>query len=258
MTSLIPLLTVQGVTPSSEEINVAFELSRPFPALAKEQLKYVSEAFILAGAHGGFPSSKVATTKSKIGLVFITEERADVVSLALKVELIDRLAFQLLRSMVARLKRNQLIVSSIIVSDPSRPSDEPVLVPPPDENNEESVYPNLASNIGFELEREQSEFSMFRRCLVEICQQVAAERMVEFSDWIKPWFLILEAGGFAMPVGLPDETESLAGSVSQFDETTIEIVVNRFQASECAWNVLINMIASYQNSSFTVSKVTID
>ena len=258
MSSGVPDLVLCGVTPSTVKVNVSLQFSALRGELASTVLETAVQSFVLAGARYGYPTPMVIPNESRMSLIAIDLGSPSQVSFTLEVEQIEPCAFQLLRHMVGKWNRDKLIISRICVIDMQQQGAKPLTIPEVTEENEQLSYPKVSSRIAFEFGKEDSGFSKVRRCLVEMRQPPRAHHVIEVSDWIKPWYEILEAGAFSLPIGLPGETEAFGGTVTQFDEVTVEIVASRFLASECAWNVLLNMLDGYGRASFPLSKIIID
>jgi hypothetical protein len=149
-------------------------------------------------------------------------------------------------------------VESIDLS-PARSADTAIqLKSLPSDNNEFDAYPAVSPLVRFRLEGEGGDVGKLRRCVVELATIVEAAHVDQLKEWIDPWFRVLEAGAFSMPVGPATETDCIRGSVELFDEQSIEITVNRFQASETAWHALINMLDTCWGTLPLISKVLVD
>jgi hypothetical protein len=61
-----------------------------------------------------------------------------------------------------------------------------------------------------------------------------------------------------LPAGFPGETESFAGAVTQFDSRSVEIEVARLEASETAWNPLINLLEAWGGANAMVESVIVE
>jgi len=258
MSERLPSLVLSGSAGPKVSYEVTFDISTPVDEPVYEQLDWLIGVFAEAGGHGGFAVPSVSPSQSRLSLVSSSPSPPDSFLCKLGTNFVDQRAFQLLRNMAGRLKRQNINVRRIAVIELGSKAHQLVEAPEPSEENENDVYPEISSSVRLEVEGEESEFSKARRCLVEMRNPIEASHVLGIADWIKPWYLILEAGAFAMPIGLPDETDSISGSVTIFDEITVEISVDRFQASECAWNVLVNLLDAYSCISSPVSKVTVD
>ena len=258
MSESLPSLFLPRSTKREVSYEVEIDSSYPKDKPAFERQAYLIGVFAETGTHGGFGVPSSRPNESRLTLVSCDFTGGGRFSCRLDAKYVDLRAFQLLRNLLARLAIEGVDVTSIVVEEGGQRDRPSVGAPEPNDENEYDVYPEVSSAIGLMVEVEDTDFSKSRRCLVEMRDAVEASQVLGMADWIKPWYLLLEAGAFAMPVGAPDETDSISGSVTLFDEVTIEVSVNRFQASECAWNVLVNMLDAYSNNYFSVSKVTID
>jgi hypothetical protein len=126
------------------------------------------------------------------------------------------------------------------------------------EDNEDDEYPQPSQRLGFDCQQEEVDDTWVRRCVVEYAAPVAAEEVDRVKAWVAPWFDMLESGGYALPIGLPSQVQSIAGSVVQFDELSIEVSVMRFDACEMAWNPLLNMLDAGRNPAAPVVRVVME
>lgn len=122
---------------------------------------------------------------------------------------------------------------------------ETELVAPVTELNEVAAYPAPSPALERILEFASGDAAKSRRALLSLNRPMASAEVVEGEKRFQTWFRLLEAGAFAPPIGDPDDEVCLPGSISQFDEVTLEIAVDRFRASEQAWVVLGNMALSW-------------
>lgn len=258
MAERLPSLVLSGSAGAKVSYEVTVEIASPMDDAVFETLQWLIGAFAEAAAHGAFPVSSVIPGESRLTVVSSTVSPPDVFSCQLEAEFVDPRAFQLLRNMAGRLKLQEIDVTRITVTELGQDERPPVELPEPDDDNEYDIYPELSSRLGFAVEGEDSDFSKSRRCLVEMRDPVEASHVLGIRDWIQPWYLLLEAGAFALPVGLPDETDSIRGSVTIFDELTVEISVDRFLASETAFFVLINMLDAYGRTSIPMARIIVD
>jgi len=245
-------LAVSGRSMIIYEVMLDLKISDAKNAI--EKIESVMLLFVLVGAHGGLSIPSARPIQSRLTLL---PNDANLVS-KLEGYFVDSRAFQLLRNMCSRLSLQNIAIKNITVLECGLKKDLLSPVPVPSETNESDVYPEISSLIEFEVLWEQSEFSKSKRCLVEFTNPVDSTILSGLNEWIRPWYQLLEEGAFAMPLGSPDETESIRGTVNIFDEYTIEISIVRFQVSECAWNVLINMLEAYCTNSFKICRVIID
>lgn len=130
--------------------------------------------------------------------------------------------------------------------------------PEPTDDTEYEAYPDLSPLVRPDVLFEFIDYGKSRRCVVDFATRIEAAHVYRTDDWIDPWFELLEAGAFALPVGCASETDSIAGALTLFDEQALEITVNRFQASEAAWSALINMLDACWSQAPLLSTVTVE
>ena len=254
----LPTLTVVGVGPKSTRLEVHYSFSAQPVEVVQPRLRLVSEIFVAAGARGAFKAAPLQTPHSRLTLDADIAPGPEEVVHQLSCDCLDVRAFQCLRSMVRRLRHDGIVVQRLVVVDPKRSTDEGVHLDWPTEQNENVVYPDVSPRIRALLVWEDSDFGKSRRCLVEALQPLKPGAVMEFESWMRPWYQLVEAGAYSMPVGLPEETECIAGSVNQFDENTIEIGLDRFYASERAWDVLANMTDTFWAPSASLRRIVVD
>lgn len=84
-----------------------------------------------------------------------------------------------------------------------------------------------------------------RRCIVEFAARVDRGLLGELSQFIAPWVQLLELGGFEQPTDAPGLRMAAFGTVQIYERCSAEIVVDRFDAAEGAWSVLLNLLATF-------------
>jgi len=258
MNERLPALILSGTTGPKVGFDIRFDVDGGAADAACKHLEELISIFVAAAAHGGFAPVNVPPSQSKLFVVSGKPNRSDMLSYVVAADSVDLRSFQFLRSMAARLDRHGLRVRRVTVIESGYKEQGLSEAPEPTESNEDKVYPEISSRSQVRVPREFLGFSKARRCLVELHQPVAASHVLGMADWIKPWYLLLEKGAFSMPVGFPDETDCIRGAVTLFDDLTVEISVDRFLATEAAWNVLVNMVDAYGNLSAPVARVIIE
>jgi hypothetical protein len=254
----LPLLLLKGVRTPTGMLEVSFEVSTGEDSTEREWLGKIVGTFAEVGKRGGYSLPDTEPNQSRLTLLSELFTQTNFPMCKFEAVRVTPRSFQLLRNMAGRLKIYHVEVHRILVHNLGQETGISEEAPEPRDSNEEEIYPAASSQIWFELQKDEIPTSRVRQCLVEFHEPPEARHVLEISHWIQPWFDLLEAGAFAMPVGLPEWTESIGGSVTQFDEMTIEIAIDRFEASESAWNVLINLLDVYNRSSFPVEKVIIN
>jgi hypothetical protein len=257
MNNLIPLLLLSGITDSTARVDVILSLVETSAEPHAEQIASIVQSFALAGARGGFAEVGTRPDQSNVNLLSDIEFEPGKVSFKLAVEHIHFGAFQTLRNMLGNISHAQPFIRRIIVSDAESKGVAPITAAEITDENQDDLYPPISSQVAIYIDWGSAGSSKVRRFLVEFSQPPDALEVAALSDWIRPWCVMLEVAAFALPFDV-QESDSFVGTVTQFDEVTLELVIDRFMASEAAWNVLINMIGSYALKHSRVSKVSID
>jgi hypothetical protein len=254
----LPTLRLAAAADHTGQYRVAFTFPAASADLAIPQLRLLVSTWIDLGIHGGFPHPRaVGDFLPDFKLAGEFYENDTYVG-RLLARSIDPRAFQLIRNMAGRLSLQGIDVRSVVVEEHGE-SGEQLKIPIPNEDNESDVYPGLSPHLAFTVEFEDSEWSKLRRCILQLRSSVQPHHVRGISEWIRPWVASLEAGAYALPVGLPGEVHSAGGFTAQFDEASIEISVICFKASEMGWNTLMNSLDAYaRRESVPLSLVTID
>jgi hypothetical protein len=117
---------------------------------------------------------------------------------------------------------------------------------PPDHADEFELvmYPPVTRRTPFAL-RQSDSGGTLRRCLVSLANVADSLLIAELAGFISPWVQLLEGGCFEQPAELPGLSLPVFGGVQVFERRCVEIVVDRFDADEGAWSVLINLLANF-------------
>lgn len=117
---------------------------------------------------------------------------------------------------------------------------------PPDHADEFEwvLYPGLLPLAPFTVTRSPPGDTL-RRCIVSFEEAADRRLIAELTRFLEPWGRLLELGCFEQPTELPGASLCDFGGVQVFERHSAEIVVNRFEADEAAWNALVNLLASF-------------
>jgi len=236
--------------------SLVVEVGKPLDAGTIEALRRVAALIAEAGQRGAFPAPGHSPGSSRMKIAYARQEEHRLLFLS-DGEGFDLYAFELFRNMIHRLLRQGIETREIRVSDLQRPLITPYRKPEPNDQNEYDAYPSPA-HVRFAVEAEDFIPTKMRRCLVELALPVEAFHVHQIQQWIAPWFDLIEAGAYALPVGHATEVDSLRGDVELFDEQSIELTVNRFQASETAWGTLVNMLDTCWGDTTLISRFMIE
>lgn len=232
----------------------------------------VMAPWLAVGAAGGFSSSYAHPGESTVGTVSPTRGLDAQGSVLLRVQAMDRRAFQVLRSaLLCRASRRLLEAgsadasreeeiadrlglalsgASLRIDDGSAELQQLPGADPREVLPEDLFAPPLHEWACVVLEPQPGEL---RRCVIEFEQAVDAALLAELDRFLAPWSALLELGGFEQPFDAPGVRRCSSGAVQIYERFSAELVVDHFEASETAWNVLINMIACYSRQRSVAS-----
>jgi hypothetical protein len=257
MTSNTPLLLLPESRRGHGIYSLTIELAAPLEEPLLRPLLQATRSFIAAASRGAFPAEQISPLDSSARLLEEVVQDLQVLIWVLDVRNLDLYGLELVRNMAMRLEVQGIAVSGLRLDGPAQLPAERRKSDPEDEN-EFDAYPAVSKHLGFASKGEEGDVGKMRRCLVELSVPVETAHIARLSQWVAPWYELLEGGAFARPVGLPSETESFRGDVTLFDEQSIEITVNRFQASETAWHPLLNMLGTCWGDRPVIANVLVD
>lgn len=257
MSADVPLLRLPVDARHAGPWTLRLQAAAPLTEAAIGQIGHMVVLLARAASHGAFPAPRIAPSSARMTLGPVQMEHRNIVLFDVDGDGCDLLGFELLRGMAQRLVRDDVRVEAIEL-EPKENLRGGRLQLAPTEQTEYEAYPAMSALIRFPLVREPLDDAKSRRALVDLVTPVHKTQVDRLDEWLRPWFLLLEAGAFALPVGLPSETDSIAGATTLFDERAIEVSINRFQASECAWNALVNMVDACWADARWVSQLTIE
>jgi hypothetical protein len=253
-----PILSLAGVESSSKSVEIV--LGRPASDSAGEAkaLLGMVQGFVAAGAVGGYSDPKVDAALSTMSLTTGPKPVLHSLSFTVQVAQVDPRAYQILRNMAVKLLERGVRVDEILVRDVGRAQSARTEAPLPTEDNEDSVYPSVTLKPPFEAVIGTVPLSRSRRCLAEFRQSLTPEHVRAAAAAARPWMELVKAGGFCLPLVDPEDAECIPGVTVQFDDVTVEISMARFQASEAAWNVLLNILSAAAGKLPPYEKVMVE
>jgi hypothetical protein len=251
-----PTLTVVDLDARSTELEVLYTFAADTAERALTNLRLVSRTFATAGANGAF--SAFDGVRSHLEMSFEILRSAEQVAHRFECINVDIRAFQCLRNMARRLRRDKVIVTHVMVTGAGGQGVRVVDMPWPTDTNEAQAYPEMSPRVKAVFAQEDSEFAKSRRCLVEVAQPLESDTVLAFERSVEPWYRLIEAGGYATPIGLPEEVESISGAVNQFDERSIEVAIDRLSASEQVWVPLANIAQTFWERSGGLRRLIVD
>jgi hypothetical protein len=253
----VPLLLLPPNHCNSERLTLRIEAASVLDDLGIELVNNIVSLLAKATSHGAFPVPSLAPTSTYLTIKKVRIQDFRIILFEVHGKGYDLREFELLRNMLERLLLHGIRILSVILSSSNVLCEEKLKAEPTDET-EYDAYPAISTLVHIQTIREPLNDGKSRRALVDFVNSVHKTEVHRLDEWLCPWFQLLEAGAFALPVGLPSETDCIAGAVTLFDEQSIEVSINRFQASECAWNAFINMVDACWADARLVSQLTIE
>lgn len=251
-----PTLIVPDVRLISGEIDLTVECDGRFDPPIEEIGRLVA-VFTQAGELGAFPAAAHSGGPSRIGRIAGPKSSDQSIAFEMTASGITPQAFQILRNLLGWSEAIHGGVASLRIRDKQR-RDQGRTAPFPGDVDEEDAYPPPWEKLGFAIDWENTQYSKSRRCLIEAARPLETADVEQVAETARAWSALLDEGGFVLPSDFPSETESSSGSVSQFDEYSVEISVLRFQASEMAWASLANMIDASCRTSLQVIRMIVE
>ncbi|MDX8507950.1 hypothetical protein [Mesorhizobium captivum] len=200
------------------------------------------------GARGGFTAGAIAPKFVVHRTNFDTHTfRAD-----LEMAAIDGRFLECLRSsLVASGKTDAYIALELLAAANGNRHE----LPYPDEVDGRPVYPARRIRLQFVLTIDATITSRMRRLVLTMRGPQSPTEIAAVEDWITPWANALVNGAFVLPHIDPEIAANVFGGVQLFEEDSIEIVVDRFDSSEEAFDVLINMLDRFASDHAAIRRV---
>lgn len=260
MSDLLPRLRVQGTFSRCRKFSCLLRFSKRVSTEAREDVQQVVTQFQLASNRGAFGVGSNAA--GMLGFDADATSRPSATTMLWQCHRGPSTlsALQVLRSTVGGLRHIGILCREIqIVAGGATASLHNATVPWPDEDTEWSAYPTLNTVAKDLLVSDSDNQSWSRRMLIDMTPTIISPAWLpSLREWIAPWVDLLEGGAYAMPIDHPAEVASIYGGLSQFDRHTLEIAIDRFQASECAWYSLANLVCAHPIMGPQIKQIVID
>ncbi len=256
MAARLPALIVKRLGAERDVVSVVAEWEVSEAALG--DLEVATRAFAAVGQRGGFAAPGIPPSDSSLSLRGDLRMTGVGLDGSFEYGRIDLRAFNVLRCVLAGTAGEAGTVSHLVIEGSAELRSPAANIPEPNAESDEEAYPDASNRLDFGFSIDGSCYSKMRRCLVEFARPLEPKEAGALVDWTKPWYEILEAGAFAIPIALPWSARSIRGGVTQFDEVTAEILVDRYEACEAAWNVLVNMLASFAHGGPRIISVQVE
>jgi hypothetical protein len=257
MTEKSPALRLPAERNGQGSYLLTLQLATPPDEAAIDAIAEVLDLFSAAANRGAFPVPEIAPALSRLSISPMRFEGKQVWG-RVEAQGVDLRSLQLLRSMADRLSLRDVAVVQCSLSTLETQDNSIFVIAEPADDDENDMYPGISTQVRFNLTSESFVDTRMRRCLVELNTQVEAAHVARLADWIDPWFGLVEAAAYALPVGRATQVNSFRGDVALFDEQSIEITVNRYEASEYGWCALVNLLESCWHPAPVIATVTIE
>ncbi len=233
----------------------------------------IRQVWLSVGQRGGYPVAASGPGQSVLSAHLTTSECSPKSGVFLRARSVDPRSLQILRSAsLAQISRvlfpmdgravTAMVEDENVAEELARVLDNAsfVLRPNPsvsvdyitlpgadpcdEELSDYDLYPIPVLNGLFDLILDP-QLGRLRRCIVEFERAVNDKMLDHLSMFIRPWVQLLELGGFEQPWDAPGRRSSAFGTIQIYDAKSVEIVIDRFEAAEGAWSILVNLLTTY-------------
>src|SRR5436190_4927481 len=204
MPDLFPTLRLAGLTSPSARLELVIDrpvASGSFDGAVAELVR----KFAATGGVGAYAARCSSADHSRLAVTGAPKPVLNGLNFELEAARVDPTAFQILRNMLATLNLAGAGVTSVLVREMRQGIPAPVELPVADEDNEDEVYPGLPEDLSYLWDFEDSGSIKFRRIVVEARGSLTPEQVLLFQERVQSWMVLLQEGGFCLPVGPPDE-----------------------------------------------------
>jgi hypothetical protein len=254
-----PHLSVTWTGASRQELLVEFELAFVPKREQFAQLENLVSHFVTAGRYGAFPRENVSPAESSLHLTSANLSLPLHPTFVLTGEELDPRAFRLLHHMVWKWSSRGSPLAATRVSDRTAGRHASVIqIPDATWTTEYATYPPASSRLRTRVERDDpGDYQKERRCVVEGGRPLPAARMNDVIERLRTWYLLVNAGAYGPPVKPSPEAEVLLENLAGYDEYSVELALYLFEASEAAWDTLLNSLEHYSLTVEPLALVTV-
>jgi hypothetical protein len=255
-----PSLTLHDSGAAQQELAVTFLLQQPADAQQLQALLDTVSAWVAVGDCGGFVRSVAAPSNAALSMLRWRFDDPSRPAFLLNAQQLDPGAWQLLRHAAWRWGAQGPQVQDMRVIDRTPGGPWPgTQVPSVTFATQGEDYPPRSSALGFAVTHgNPGDYAKERRCVVDFGEPVDASApaaaIAAMSDWLK----LAELGAWALPVRSPLEAAVLVENLALYDEYSVELALSLFEASECAWYSLCNVLARISHDYERIAAVEFD
>jgi len=242
-----PRLFTTWTDAAQQELLLQFELgAAPTPEQLSDLERLVS-SFVTVGSHGGFARELVSPSDSALILTRANLSSPMQPAFLLTSQQVDVRAFQVVRHLAWRWSALAQPVRGITVSDQT-PGEHARQVQLPDATwrTEAAAYPPLSQRLQIRVEREEpADYQKERRCVMEFSRPEPREVFDSLVGRVGGWVALVGHGAYGPPVKPAFEAETWQENLAAYDDYSVELALSLFEASEFAWNTLVNALEQY-------------
>jgi hypothetical protein len=252
-----PPLSISWTNAVLQELVLQFELEQPPTPEQLGDLERLVASFVAVGSYGGFVRESVSPSMSSMRLMRKNLSSATQPAFLLSAQQVDVRAFQLLRHGAWRWSARAQAVRSVAVVDGT--SGQAVQLPDATWTTEEAAYPPQSRALQIRVEMEDpADYHKQRRCVVEFARPVPDEIFKSAISPIAAWVALANEGVYGPPVKPSFEAEVWQENLGPYDEYSVELALSLFEASEAAWNTLLNSLECCSRTTERIVVVTIE
>lgn len=255
-----PTLDLQHSGAVEQEHAVVFQLEAPARSEQLEELLAIVMAWVAVGQRGGFVRRSAMPNDAALALDRWEFDDPHRPAFLLRARQLDRTAWALLRHAAWRWGARGPLVQKIKVIDrtPGGPW-VTVQVPEMSYARQPTEYPQMCDNLSFDVTYgNPGEYAKTRRCVIDFGRPVEATTMDGVIAAASDWFELARYGAWAPPDFDVAAAMVDLGNLAPYDEYSVELALSMFEASECAWYVLCNVLGRLSVEHEALHSVEID
>lgn len=256
----VPPLFLQHSGAVQQEQAVVFLLEASASAEQLEELLGIVRAWVAVGQRGGFVRCSAIPGGGALALDRWTFDDPQRPAFLLRAIQLDRTAWAPLRHAAWRwgARGPSVLEMKVIERTPGGPW-ATRQVPEMSHARQLTEYPLLCDNLGFPVTYgNPGEYARTRRCVIDFGRVVKATSMDAVIAAASAWFELARYGAWAPPDFEIAEAMVDLANVAPYDEYSVELALSMFEASECAWYVLCNMLGQVSVEHEALNSVGID
>jgi hypothetical protein len=255
-----PILELQHSGAVQQELAVVFALETAANTVQLEELLAIVTAWVAVGDRGGFVRHSAMPNDAAMVLDRFKFDDPQRPAFLIRTRQLDRTAWAPLRHATWRWSARGLRMQVIQVIDrtPGGPW-ATEQVPEMSYSAQPTEYPPLCDNLGFTvIYSNPGEYGKTRRCVIDFDRPVQATSIGAVIAAVSDWFELARYGAWAPPDFNSAEAMVDLANLAPYDEYSVELALSMFEASECAWYVLCNVLGRLSVDHEALSGVEID